>query len=55
MFQNDLEKVVLPAYPQVAQLRAAFAEAEILGLINRQYGNCHLLTELSAYKCINTC
>jgi 4-diphosphocytidyl-2-C-methyl-D-erythritol kinase len=28
---NDLEKVVLPEFPQVAQLRNAFAEAEILG------------------------
>lgn len=28
---NDLEKVVLPAYPQVAELKAAFAEQNILG------------------------
>ena len=31
LLYNDLEKVVLPKYPQVAQLRSAFAEAEILG------------------------
>lgn len=28
---NDLEKVVLPEYPQVAQLKQAFQQAEILG------------------------
>ena len=31
LLYNDLEKVVLPKYPQVAQLRSAFAEVEILG------------------------
>ncbi len=31
LLHNDLEKVVLPEYPQVAQLRAAFAEADTLG------------------------
>ena len=28
---NDLEKVVLPAYPQVAELKAAFAAQNVLG------------------------
>ena len=31
LLYNDLEKVVLPEYPQVAQLRSAFAQTEILG------------------------
>jgi 4-diphosphocytidyl-2-C-methyl-D-erythritol kinase len=31
LLHNDLEKVVLPEYPQVNELRAAFATAEILG------------------------
>ena len=31
LLYNDLEKVVLPEYPQVAQLRSTFAETEILG------------------------
>ncbi len=31
LLHNDLEKVVLPAYPQVAQLRTAFAQAKTLG------------------------
>ena len=31
LLHNDLEKVVLPEYPQVARLKAAFAEAEVLG------------------------
>jgi 4-diphosphocytidyl-2-C-methyl-D-erythritol kinase len=31
LLHNDLEKVVLPEFPQVAQLRSAFAEAPILG------------------------
>lgn len=33
LLQNDLERVVLPAYPQVAQLREAFAEAGVLGTL----------------------
>ena len=28
---NDLEKVVLPEYPQVAALKAAFAAGDVLG------------------------
>lgn len=31
LLHNDLEKVVLPAYPQVAKLRNAFAQTNILG------------------------
>lgn len=31
LLHNDLEKVVLPAIPQVAQLRKAFAEVGVLG------------------------
>jgi 4-diphosphocytidyl-2-C-methyl-D-erythritol kinase len=31
LLKNDLEKVVLPAYPQVAALRQAFAERAVLG------------------------
>jgi 4-diphosphocytidyl-2-C-methyl-D-erythritol kinase len=31
LLHNDLEKVVLPEYPQVAQLRAAFARPDVLG------------------------
>ena len=31
MLYNDLERVVLPAYPSVAQLRQAFANAGVLG------------------------
>ena len=31
LLYNDLEKVVLPAYPQVAELRKLFAEAGVLG------------------------
>ena len=31
LLHNDLEKVVLPQYSQVAKLRSAFAETEILG------------------------
>jgi 4-diphosphocytidyl-2-C-methyl-D-erythritol kinase len=31
LIQNDLEKVVLPAHPQVAALRQAFAEQAVLG------------------------
>jgi 4-diphosphocytidyl-2-C-methyl-D-erythritol kinase len=31
LLHNDLEKVVLPENPQVAQLRKAFAEAGVLG------------------------
>ena len=31
LLYNDLEKVVLPEYPQVAQLRSAFAQTDILG------------------------
>ena len=31
LIHNDLEKVVLPAYPQVAALKAAFAEQNVLG------------------------
>ena len=31
LLSNDLEKVVLPKYPQVAQLKTAFAEAGVLG------------------------
>ncbi len=31
LLHNDLEKVVLPAYPQVAQLRSEFKEAGVLG------------------------
>ncbi|MBZ8182476.1 4-(cytidine 5'-diphospho)-2-C-methyl-D-erythritol kinase [Oscillatoria salina] len=31
LLHNDLERVVLPAYPQVEQLRNAFADAGVLG------------------------
>lgn len=31
LIHNDLEKVVLPEYPQVAQLKTAFAQAGVLG------------------------
>ena len=31
LIHNDLEKVVLPEYPQVAQLRSALAETDVLG------------------------
>ncbi len=31
LIHNDLEKVVLPAYPQVAKLRSEFAQAGVLG------------------------
>lgn len=31
LIHNDLEKVVLPTYPQVAQLKAAFAALNVLG------------------------
>jgi 4-diphosphocytidyl-2-C-methyl-D-erythritol kinase len=31
LLYNDLEKVVLPNYPQVAELRKAFAELDVLG------------------------
>ena len=31
LIHNDLEKVVLPEYPQVAQLKSAFAAQDILG------------------------
>ena len=31
LMYNDLEKVVLPQYPQVEQLKAAFASQEVLG------------------------
>ena len=31
LLSNDLEKVVLPAYPQVAELKSAFAAADVLG------------------------
>jgi 4-diphosphocytidyl-2-C-methyl-D-erythritol kinase len=31
LLHNDLEKVVLPAYPQVAQVRDTFAQTEVLG------------------------
>ena len=31
LLSNDLEKVVLPEYPQVAQLKSAFATAGVLG------------------------
>lgn len=31
LIHNDLEKVVLPTYPQVAQLKAAFAAQNVLG------------------------
>ena len=31
LLYNDLEKVILPEYPQVGQLRSVFAETEILG------------------------
>lgn len=31
LLHNDLEKVVLPAYPQVAKVRNAFAQTDILG------------------------
>ena len=31
LLSNDLEKVVLPKYPQVAQLKTAFAEAGVMG------------------------
>lgn len=31
LLYNDLEKVVLPEYPQVNQLRSAFAQTDILG------------------------
>jgi 4-diphosphocytidyl-2-C-methyl-D-erythritol kinase len=33
LIYNDLEKVVLPQYPQVAQLKSAFASQDILGTI----------------------
>jgi 4-diphosphocytidyl-2-C-methyl-D-erythritol kinase len=33
LLYNDLEKVALPAYPQVAQLRAAFEKTDILGVM----------------------
>jgi 4-diphosphocytidyl-2-C-methyl-D-erythritol kinase len=33
LLYNDLEKVVLPAYPQVAQLRSEFQEAGVLGAV----------------------
>jgi 4-diphosphocytidyl-2-C-methyl-D-erythritol kinase len=31
LIHNDLEKIVLPAYPQVAELKAAFAAQDVLG------------------------
>ena len=31
LLYNDLEKVVLPAYPQVAELKSAFAKQNVLG------------------------
>ncbi|MBE9045512.1 4-(cytidine 5'-diphospho)-2-C-methyl-D-erythritol kinase [Pleurocapsales cyanobacterium LEGE 10410] len=31
LIHNDLEKVVLPLYPQVAELKSAFAEGDVLG------------------------
>ena len=31
LIHNDLEKVVLPTYPQVEELKAAFAERDVLG------------------------
>ncbi len=31
LLHNDLEKIVLPEYPQVAQLKATFQQCEILG------------------------
>ena len=31
LMHNDLEKVVLPTYPQVAELKAAFAAQDVLG------------------------
>lgn len=33
MLHNDLERVVLPAYPQVSQLRQAFRDTGVLGAI----------------------
>lgn len=33
LLYNDLEKVALPAYPQVAQLRSAFEKTDILGVM----------------------
>ena len=33
LLYNDLEKVALPAYPQVAQLRDAFEKTDILGVM----------------------
>ncbi len=33
LLHNDLEKVALPAYPQVAQLRSAFKNTDILGVM----------------------
>ncbi|KOR37009.1 MULTISPECIES: 4-(cytidine 5'-diphospho)-2-C-methyl-D-erythritol kinase [Planktothricoides] len=33
LLHNDLEKVALPAYPQVAQLRSAFENTDILGVM----------------------